>query len=639
MEALINTPVEQLTDTQLGDVTTHFNLSYRAGNPLIPDDVFDFVYMAALEIRVPDHPLLSGVQPEPEINSKGLITHPVKMLSTDKAYSTHSVQKWLDRVIKIGARIGLSPSQIIIEASSKLDGIAGRLVAKTKQLVTRGKTGEAGNDVSHLIENGLNIVGDGNADGVGEAVMKNKYFDAYSKETLGEDGFVDSRALISGAANSDNLKPVALKALTAGHVDLVIYKDMERTICTADKFMSQYEELEEKHLQSEYMLDGVIFDVANIELQEALGVTSHHPVWRLAKKKVKGAKPVVPHFLRWQVGRTRAITPVIEIEPTILTRKSVTSITGHSLGFLKKHGLGVGSSFLAHLAGDVIPSFLESIQRVTPDYPNNCPCCESPTEIRIGKDKDGDDCEHLMCSNLKCGGSNVSYLFHAFKRLNIDEFGKVSCETLVEHGFTTLEQIFGMTEADYETIGFGPVQSLNFLKEISRGKKDRLKDSHLLASIGIHLLGRGTSEKLLKQYKITELDSLTYDKLFAIKGFADITTKTVINGLLEKRETLEFLLAQGFNLSHTSEIDEVTDKDNKLAGLNIMFTGTMVQGNRNDMKADAKSKGAKVQSSLNGKTQILVIGEKASENKKATAKELGVEIINEQTYIDRYTSK
>ena len=643
MQVLISTPIHELSDNELSSLADYFDEQYEKGTPAISDEEYDFAYIPALKMRLPNHAVLTKVRAKPlDMGAKGRFKHPVKMLSTDKAYTKDAVQKWLDRVVKHGAKLGFSPRDITIDASAKLDGIALRYNKETKQSFTRGD-GEFGDDVSHMSQNGLVIIGGHNNDTnvIGEAVMKNTHFDKhFSVAVLGEDdGYVDSRGFVAGVANSNDIKPNGRKALDNGFIELIVYSDMPRTSVTADKFMQTYDLLEEKHLQlqGDYMLDGVIFDVMNDDIRESLGETSHHPIWRLAKKKVKGAKEVAPHNIRWQVGRTRVITPVLEIPPTELSRVTVTSITGHSLGYVKKHGLGVGSTFMAHRAGDVIPSFLESVNRVDVDHPQACPCCESPTEIRMGLDKDKEPCEFLYCSNNDCGGSAATSLYHAFKRLGIDLFGDKACEKLVDYGYTALPEVFALTAQEYMQIGFGAGQAANFIQEIARGKREPLKDSHLVAALGIHTLGRGNAEKILTHYKISELAELTYNQVVNINGFADISTNAVISGLLEKQEVLAFLLAQDFNLTHTGEVEVVTHSDNGLSGLNVVFTGTMVQGNRDQMKADAKAKGAKVQSSVNGKTNLLIAGLKAG-SKITKAEELGVEVIDEEQYIERFVS-
>jgi len=632
MQLLLEKPIDDLTNIELSDLITEMNLSFRKGFPIVPDELYDHVYIKALSIRIPDHPLLSQVQPEPEFNSKKLVKHPVKMLSTDKAYTPAKVQSWLNRVIKKAESIGIALQDIIIESSSKYDGIACRRVALTKQSITRGKTGEAGNDISHLEKLGMIIIGDSTKDSLGEIAMKDEYFNNfYSKEILGELGFTDSRSFIAGMANSDEVNPTALKALKAGHVHLLIYKNMPRQRVTADNFMTKFEELEETALISPYMLDGVVYDVMNTKIQKALGSTAHHPVWRLAKKKVKGIKLVFILNTRWQVSRTRSINPVHEIEPTELNNRVVTSITGHNLGYTQKHGLGIGSSFYAHMAGDVIPSHIETKIQVTPTYPLVCPCCEADTEIRNSKNKDGSTNAHLYCSNINCSGSNTTKLEHTTKELGIDYFGPATIKKLVDSGITSIIEILNLTIDDYTKRGFGNGEANKLLKEIYRAKSEPIKDSKILSALGISLLGSETSEKLLKHFKIHELEQVTHSQIKSIKGFADITTTATVSGLMENKEVLDYLLAQNFNISHTSDIKT---KDSPITGKSIVFTGTMQNNSRNQMKEQAKELGAIIGDSVTSKTAFLVTGLKVSEIKIKSAKEKGITVLNESDYIE-----
>lgn len=634
MQQLLQQPVEALSDTQLSQIAEFLNEQYRSGTPEVSDNVYDFVYLAALKQRMPQHELLVKVQNEGAmIGSKGRVIHPSPMLSTDKAYTEKEVEKWLLRVIKAGQSLGIPANEIIIECSSKLDGIAARRDYKTGQLFSRGD-GLQGEDITHIASNGLVITGKADKHCVGEVVMKKIHFDThFSKDALGEMGFANSRGFIAGIANSDEIKPHAKKALDNGYVELVVYEDMPRSACAADTFMANLEALENKHLISPYLLDGVIFDVVDSRIKALLGFTSHHPVWRLAKKRVNDVKETVVNNIRWQVGRTRVISPVLEVDSVKLADANVTSITAHSLGYLVEHGLGVGSRLTAKRSGEVIPAHEKTISRVEPIIPDVCPCCESSVLIRQGV---GEYHKVLMCSNDTCGGSVVSYFFHAMKRLGVDLFGRKACEKLVDNGIVTIEQILVMSESDYLACGFGAGQSANFIAEIARAKADTLKDTDMLASLGIHLLGRGTSEKILKHYKITELSQVTYEELLSLDGIAEISAKTIIHGLAEKSLVLSFLLAQHFTLSHTSELKEGVVEGNGLSGLNVVFTGTMVQRNRDEMKSDAKLKNAKVQGSVNSKTNLLIIGDKVGQSKINKANELGVEIITEEQYNKRF---
>ncbi|MBB6543091.1 DNA ligase (NAD+) [Thalassotalea piscium] len=556
------------------------------------------------------------------------------MLSTDKAYTLEDVKKWLSRVIKAGQQLGVSASDIVIECTSKFDGIAARYDHTQKLLVTRGD-GLQGTNISNILS-GLKIVGDKYAGGVGEIVMKNHYFDQYfSKEVLGENGFVDSRGFIAGMSNQDVLDEHRKFALDNGMVELLIYTDVDRSQCNAEDFIEQYEAFEKKHLKSEYMLDGVVFDVVNADIKALLGSTSHHPVWRLAKKQIKGLKETVVENIRWQVGRTKVITPVLEVKSVVLSRVNVTSITGHSLGYLKKHQLGVGAKILANRSGDVVPTHQSTISGVEPEYPTLCPCCNAKTFIRVGKSKGGESNDFLMCSNEECGGSQVSYLFDAFKRLGIDLFGRKSCEKLIDGNYTTLESILMMTKQDFIDVGFGQGQAGNFIAEIDRAKREPIKGSHILSSLGIHLLGRKASEDILTKYKIDQMAELTIEKLSMLDGFAKLSAKTIVDGLAAKRDTLKFLLEYGFNIEQTSESNDDAS-EGALSGLNIVFTGAMKQGSRDVMQSEAKARGAKVQSSVNSRTDYLIIGQKVGQSKMDKAKELGVSILSEDEYIEHF---
>ncbi|MEF1300836.1 hypothetical protein QTO17_02760, partial [Vibrio owensii] len=166
MKELLTKAVNELTNDELSSLCVYLNEEYRAGKPEVSDEAFDFVYMAALRERVPNHPLLTAPQPTVFETAKGRVQHPSPMLSTDKAYELEEVESYVARCEKAALAAGLDPNTLQFRVLAKLDGIAGRLVATPKQLITRGD-GAFGNDISHLIEAGLVIIGNEYLDGVG----------------------------------------------------------------------------------------------------------------------------------------------------------------------------------------------------------------------------------------------------------------------------------------------------------------------------------------------------------------------------------------------------------------------------------------------------------------------------------------
>lgn len=620
----------------------YYNALYREGSPEVTDEDYD-VLVEQLRKEAPDHPFLNNVEtdlplPMGETASKGRITHPAPMLSADKAYTTKEVEKWLNKVIKAGAELNITPECILIEISGKLDGIAGRFNQGLQQLVTRGD-GEAGTDISEFFRKGVvitrpvgSVVFD---DTLGELVVKKAYFERHLSEH-----FSHSRNFIAGIAGATNINEHGLKALEAGAIELVVYKDMNKTFLAADIFMGAFEFYEESHLESLYDLDGVIFDVQDPLIREFMGCTSHHPNWRLAKKRTTDVKETTVRNIRWQVGRTGKITPVLEVDEIELSGAKVTSITAHNAGVIFDYRLGIGAVIKATRAGEVIPKLLKTMKEapvteIINTVPSTCPCCGETTYF-TNQDK------FLNCPNKSCAERLSSQLQHSFKLLGIDLFGPRACDKLVKF---PISDILKFNQCNFTSLGFGDGQAQNFVDEISRVKREPIKDSHILASLGIPHLGRAASEKILTKFRIGDLHLTCVNDLLSIDGFAEKTARSIVNDLVKELDELyEIISGQkvksaygitNFNILHTQDQLKNVDHSSGLSGLTVVFTGKMLQGNRKEMEADAKSKGAIVQSSVSSKTKLLVCGENAG-SKLAKAEKLGIEVITEVGYNERF---
>lgn len=629
MKELLLTAVNELTDEELSSLCEHLNEQYRTGSPVVTDHVFDFVYLAALRERVPCHPLLIKPQPTEFEPSKGRIQHPSPMLSTDKTYEVEGVQSFVARCEKAALAEGIAPSSLQYRVLAKLDGIAGRLVASTKQLFTRGD-GMFGNDISHLVEAGLVIVGNQSLDGVGEVVMEMDYFEKNLTEY-----FAHPRNLISGMACSDNLNEYALQAMNDGAVHLVLYRDMPEIVVDGMTLVSKLDQIvAETKASSPYPLDGTIIEVIGDDLRTAMGSGSHHHHWQIAKKEVGETAEAKVKDIIWQVGRTGRVTPVIQIEPTVLSGATISKVTGHHAANVRQHGIGVGAKILITRAGEIIPKHLLTTLPVIAELPTECPCCNS--ELIWKKSPQTNDDTFLVCENIGCQAQSATGIIHFFNTIQCDLFGAKSVERLVQAEYTCVEQILLMNAEAFMAVGFGAGQAKNFVSEMGRVLREPLRDNLLLASLGIPKLGRSASEKLLVKYRITELEGVTAEQIEAVDGFGGITSASIAKALSDRADTLRFLLSRNFNLVHTQ--DNLVSGGGSLDGVNIVFTGTM-SGSRDEMKADAKAKGATVQSAVNGKTNILCCGEKVGQKKLDSARDNGVEIITEAEYWVRYSDK
>ena len=146
-------------------------------------------------------------------------------------------------------------------------------------------------------------------------------------------------------------------------------------------------------------------------------------------------------------------------------------------------------------------------------------------------------------------------------------------------------------------------------------------------------MGIGESRRLLGEVRLSELGQLSEADLLDIKGFGPITSARIVEGLQTRWSEVEHLLGLGFNLEETPIESARKAVESPISGLKIVFTGSMKMGNRDDMKKQARSLGADVQSSVSKKTDLLVVGEKAG-SKLEKAKSLGVRVLSEGSYLD-----
>jgi DNA ligase (NAD+) len=618
-ESNLSTDVVSLPTEKLVSTLENANAAYRSGEALISDECFDASLSQLKEID-PEHPFITSVQPEPLVASKGRIIHPKKMLSTDKVYTKIEMEKWLDKVIKAGLKQGIPPQDIVIVGTSKLDGIAARYTHGIQQLCTRGN-GEEGNCISSLLNSGVVITGNNDKDGIGELVIAKKYF----QENLSDD-FSHARGFIAGIAGSDTISEHGLKALKDGAVELVIFDDMFRLTSKATDFMESFEEMENKLLDCKYDVDGVIFDVHNLEIQTEMGYTTSFPLYRIAKKRVSDAKITRVTGIRWQNGRTGTLCPVIEVEEVLLSNNRVTSITAHNAGFLLANNIGIGARILCTLSGKVIPKYLETIEPATPFLLSHCLSCNTPTTLN------GDN---LSCDNAQCEQNLVSAMFYSFKRLGIDLFGRKACEKLIRSNVKSVCEVIILNHDEFVLSGFGQGQASNFIAEISRAKREQLSDALFLSALGVKHLGRGASKKILSHYNINDVIALTTQDITSIDGLGELSAKVIIDELVLKGSILTFLLGLNFNLVHTKqENGNVTHS--ALTGLTVVFTGKMLSGSRSELEQKATQYGAKIGKTISKNTNILIVGEGVGESKMNKAKDAGTKIVTEDEYLKTY---
>lgn len=641
---LILKPVSQLSIEQLVEVLTHCNEQYRKGTPVISDDEFDFKFLAELKKREPHHKFLNKPQPVSfETTETGKVIHNVRMLSTSKVYSQEETEKWVQRCTKAAINIGIDPSSLVYRCTAKLDGIAGKLL-NGNTIVTRGDDGVHGNDVSsQFLENGLVVLGDIQHESVGEIVIDQKYYND-NLSTF----FADSRSAVAGIANSDTVNKHMIKAMKDGAIHFVIYKSMAAITVNADSLIETINDIEKEIRDGcDYQTDGIVIEVTNEELKKAMGSNSHDHNWQTAKK-TRGATafPMVTK-VALQVGRSGIVTPVAIFAPIKVGNVMISKATCHNIRTMLDLGINVGTTLEIERAGDVIPNIVSVIHRAETVEPMTCPCCEFPLVWDIAAKTKKDELPATKsCQNPSCPAQAVRTISSHFKTLKILGFGTKRVETLVDAGYTTFPQFYGLTIEDIVACGIGKGIAANMVSAIEKAKAYAVSDVALLASVGIVAIEKGRAKKLLPHHSLEEIASIgiSSEQLRLIDGFGNVLSESCSDLLNLQRENINFLLNTFINVTSQNASPSIGNNndlveenasitESPVANKNIVFTGTMEQGTREEMSDLAEKMGAKVQKKVNGKTDFLVYGAKAGASKLKSATDIGVKTITEADYL------
>jgi len=609
------------TNEQLG-VLIAANAMYRSGVPCISDKLYD-EFHRYFKAQNPHHEFVQKVEPELITEGKTVLL-PVKMLSTDKAYSLDEIKKWINRIKKAAADINMPEHDIFLRVSPKLDGYAA--YDDGSSLYTRGD-GVKGRDISFVFERGLKVFGSNKRGlGQGEIVISREYF----KKNLSK-YFENSRNIQAAIIAEKNIDERVQEAIDAGAVVFCPFSELKHWEGRIEEFLSNYEKITSEILKSsEFDIDGIVIEVKNPGLKDAMGATRHHHRWQIALKSNDETAEVEVKSVIPQTSRNGKITPVVQFKPTRLSGAELSRVTAHHYGMVKEKGIGKGAIIRIVRSGLVIPKIEEVVEPAIPEIPKKCPSCHSQLQWI-------DD--NLFCLNTdECKDQIEKTIIHFFDTLgNNDGFGASTVATLHKHGYSNVYEIYQLEKHPEKLaeIGYKEKTVKNLMAALYNSRNVQIEDWRFLAAFGVNRLGLGVSEKLLQHHRLETIFDLTVDDLTKIDGFAEITASQVVNGLRKIKDQFDKIYDLKFNLDRTPLVSESKEEsaDTPITGKQIVFTGTMTHGKRSEMQAEAKKFGAKVGSSVTGKTDFLVTGAKVGASKIETAKKKGIKVLTEDEYL------
>ena len=596
--------------------------------------------------------------------------HPKPMLTIENAYNQEDIDKWVDKMVKLGADV--------LNYSVKYDGISCELKYENgilTQALTRGDK-NIGDDITNNVRTIKSVpldlkafLGDFKTFYVrGEVLLPKSKLKQINEERManGEQPFSNTRNACSGSIKQLDSRITAERGLIFRAWDCFSdYREfscMWEKICylrrlgfvieadtsfsavidgdEAKKVADFKDFLDKSNFDFDY--DGVVIKVDYIELQDKIGTKDTRAIeWGIARKWNEDFVTTTKlNDIEWQVGRTGVVTPVGKLEPVECGGVVISNVTLNNVDFIKSLNIHIGDTLKITRSGGVIPYVLGVSERGDTDVkiPEVCPVCSERLEkvgallkcvndkcTAIEKGKILQFCSK-DCADVKCIGESV--VDDLYKAGLVKDINDILYWADVAAG-TSVVTLWLEKLGD----GYAEKSVTNILENLIKSRAETTYD-RLLGSLSIPGVGKVMARTLASKYPDIELlRECTVEDLVTIEGVAEITALNIYNWLQENKEILSSIKLHGWA---TSLQKQEVEEQQVLEGLNVCFTGSS-----NRFKGDAvedflTSKGAKCGHSVSKKTNYLIVGEKPGGSKVTKAQELGVEIIEENKFYEKY---
>lgn len=389
----------------------------------------------------------------------------------------------------------------------------------------------------------------------------------------------------------------------------------------------------------EYPVDGLIFEVNNKEISKQLGSTSHHENCRMALKWKDETYPTKLINIEWTMGKTGVLTPTIVTEPVEIDGTIVNRASVHNVSIFKQFRFTKGCTCNLYKANMIIPQ-CDSVENNYGEeitIPDKCPICGG--ETKIVKENDS---EVLMCMNDDCQGKLLGKLSNAVSRnaLNVDNLSEATLEKFISLGWlNSIKSIYHLSDYKgkmYSLEGFGKKSVDKLLESIEKSRKTTL--DRFIYALSVPMIGKSASKDIAKHFKYNfdefyHCFSCGYGYFWNLKvdGIGVVASNNIQKFAITYMDKV-FELSKEFTFKIHSESNNT---QNTLQGKTFVITGSLEKySNRDELKSVIESYGGKVSGSVSAKTFALInndIESSSSKNKKA--KSLGVQIINEEQFM------
>ena len=419
------------------------------------------------------------------------------------------------------------------------------------------------------------------------------------------------------------------------------------------KMLAHFRDIESRRASLGYDIDGVVYKVDDLGLQQRLGFVSRAPRWATAHKFPAEKAASVLRDIEIQVGRTGVLTPVARLDPVTVGGVVVSNATLHNEDEIARKDIRIGDTLIVQRAGDVIPQILGVVLEKRPagaepyKMRDTCPACGSAALREIDPKTGEADVARRCTGAMVCPAQAVEKLRHFCSRnaFDIEGLGDKQIAFFHEKGLIkTPADIFKLEREDKKSLtrienfdGFGKVSTKKLFDAIEARREIVL--NRFIFALGIRHVGETNAIRLARSFETFEAlreiarqaapESEARRRINDIDGIGEVVAEAVADFFVEphNEQALDALLAEVRIVPM-----EAVKSDSPVAGKTVVFTGALVKMTRDEAKAMAERLGAKVSSSISKKTDLLVAGADAG-SKLAKARELGVETIDEEAWL------
>lgn len=630
-----------------------------------------------LEQQFPE--LITPDSPTQRVGGKALekfkkVTHEVRMLSLNDAFSQEDMSAWRDRLRNYLLTKNYSlPTHFEYFCDLKMDGLAVELKYEDGVLIegsTRGD-GLVGEDITQNLRTieAIPLKLQATHDKLptrlivrGECFLTTKEFERINKELIkkGEKPYANPRNLAAGSIRqldpaitaSRNLdfygyslrdESHTYKTLSEKYAALKKYGFKTNPQATVVKSLEEVfefqKEIEKKREKLPFEIDGIVVTVNDLDMFEAAGVIGKAPRGAVAFKFAAKEATTIVEDIKVQVGRTGTITPVAHLKPVQVGGVTVKHATLHNADEIERLGLKIGDTVILSRAGDVIPKIIKVLpelrtgQEKAFQMPSKCPYDGS----KIVKDGVA-----YKCPNPNCGARHREQIYHFVAVFGIDGLGPKIIDRFLDEGLIDdAADIFTLDPNEIKILDrFGDKSAQNLTEEIERRKTITLPK--FIGALGILHVGEETALLLAKHLAqnsdglttpkkvLQQAQKLSVEDLQAIKDIGPVVAQSIFDWFCEKRnvEFVEKLDSVGVRLEHYS----LPTTNYKLSGKSFVLTGTLQSLSRDQVKEKIRALGGDVSESVSKKTSYVVAGTEPG-SKKDKAEKLGVAILSEQEFL------